>query len=496
MYRLPLYFGRRELSRTSVHNLPASPTHSQASQLYSMSFYEFGALPKHITRRLAAELYDRFLDHLHFSKSTLSTCSVVCKSWLPTTRYHLFFEINLTPDLVQSIQSSNHAMETVAPYLRNVELCGAWMSRKRDVDHIISFLLELDNVQGLCMETWSWNDLNNATSDMLIKAQGNFFGKIKTLHLKYAHFPSFSTLTQFIQAFPMIEDLAFDNVTWDHEEHPLSSSLPPALVDTVKAREQDMHDIRLTALHIRCCLIKPILRWLFNVGRAGPSDPNQEQSIPLIRILSLPEILPSETNEVAAALRTLGPFLQHVDLGFMSYGPYGPPLQGLHLLGSTYFWHDILRYASFILDPSECVDLSFNSNLQSIHIRQLTLYQFPDRNPGTLHNSPTWSAPRTGGSNVTSQYFWISPLLSTVSSNQILELAFTVWLSAERQLDLIDWTALSDVLGKPNFLTLKTFKVEILGMGGGQEQVKGWLLKRLGRWAPAETVLQVSFIDE
>jgi hypothetical protein len=319
MYRLPLYLDRRKTFRNGVHNLPSSsPTH--ASNLHSMKPHETPSLSQHITDRLAAELYDRILDHIH-TVSTLTTCSLVCKSWLPSSRYHLFHEFNITPDFVKSMRSSLHAMETVAPYIRNVGLCGAWMAEEQyDFDSVMSFLLELDNVQGLYMETWSWDVLNSATSDFLIKAKGNFFHKIKKLHLKYAHFPSLSLLVQFICAFPMMEDLSLDNVTWDHELHPLSSSLPPLLVNdtTVKVRERDVHPIHLTTLYVRSCPVKPILSWLFNGAWDELIGPIQDQPIPPIRILSLPEILSDETNMVAAILTALGPSLQHVELGFMA----------------------------------------------------------------------------------------------------------------------------------------------------------------------------------
>jgi hypothetical protein len=139
------------------------------------------------------------------------------------------------------------------------------------------------------------------------------------------------------------------------------------------------------------------------------------------------------------------------------------------------------------------VDLSYNTNLRSIRICQLTLYRFPDHTP-ILHCPPRTS--HWGRSNLSSQYSWIFPLLSVVSSTQISELVFTIWLSAERQLDLIDWVALSSLLGEPRFSNLKTFRVEVLGMGKGQEHVKGWLLERLVDWGPVETALEVRFLDK
>ena len=41
-------------------------------------------------KALPNEIQDRILDFLHDSKPTLKACSLVCKTWVPTSRYHLF----------------------------------------------------------------------------------------------------------------------------------------------------------------------------------------------------------------------------------------------------------------------------------------------------------------------------------------------------------------------------------------------------------------------
>ena len=41
------------------------------------------------------EIFDRILDHLHDSPSTLRVCGLVLSSWLRTSRLHLFNERHL-----------------------------------------------------------------------------------------------------------------------------------------------------------------------------------------------------------------------------------------------------------------------------------------------------------------------------------------------------------------------------------------------------------------
>ncbi|KZT06996.1 uncharacterized protein LAESUDRAFT_631847, partial [Laetiporus sulphureus 93-53] len=44
---------------------------------------------------LPQEIHDMILDHLHADFFTLKVCSFVCRTWLLTTRLHLFHSICL-----------------------------------------------------------------------------------------------------------------------------------------------------------------------------------------------------------------------------------------------------------------------------------------------------------------------------------------------------------------------------------------------------------------
>ena len=49
-------------------------------------------MPVHIP----SELYDHTLDFLHNDRAALSACSVVCKAWLPSSRFHLFSNLHIS----------------------------------------------------------------------------------------------------------------------------------------------------------------------------------------------------------------------------------------------------------------------------------------------------------------------------------------------------------------------------------------------------------------
>ncbi|KAJ7187335.1 hypothetical protein C8R46DRAFT_1059505 [Mycena filopes] len=47
-------------------------------------------------KTLPRELCDLIVDYLHAERATLCSCALVCRAWLPASRFHLFAEISLT----------------------------------------------------------------------------------------------------------------------------------------------------------------------------------------------------------------------------------------------------------------------------------------------------------------------------------------------------------------------------------------------------------------
>jgi hypothetical protein len=261
-------------------------------------------LPLSITSRLAPELYDHFLDEFHASRTTLSTCSSVCKAWLEMCRKLLFFSVNLRPDFVKFLRGSPHASATIVPYIRQVGLGGGWMREQQDeFNDIILFMVTLEQVRKIHMETWSWNYLAAPATTSLLDGQGNVFQTLTVLDLKFIHFPSFSVLRTLASQFPRLQELVFDNVTWDAEDAAGTTHLehPPFLP-------------RLQKLTICACSNNPIISWLSNaVAEDGTA------MVAPIRTLHLPEILPHEAPLVGSFLSSLASSLENLELGFLAH---------------------------------------------------------------------------------------------------------------------------------------------------------------------------------
>ncbi|KAF7289924.1 F-box domain-containing protein [Mycena indigotica] len=404
-------------------------------------------LPREITSRLAPELYDHFLNALNDSKTTLFTCSLVCKAFLHHSRRYLFASVNLRPDLVKFL--SEQAMETIVPFIRSVGLGGGWMrEQQHEFNGIISFMTNLDNIRNIHIEAWSWDYLAPPAANALLSGQGKLFQTVTVLDLKFIHFPSLAILCNFASQFSALRGLFLDNVTWDKSQNGESKLdlAPPSFLS------------RLEKLTIRACACKMVLSWLLTVVTQDES----RLSLLSIRFLSLPEVLVNEVALVNQLLSTIGPALEHLELGFLAHSQ---------------------EDAAVISAQVASIDLSIHTHLRNLSIHQLTLYQFP-RTPSSRTADP-------------SPCVWLVPLLQRISSPVLSHLNFGIWLGEETQLDLIDWHALVRVLKKPMLNTsLRAMQFNIRGVEEEMDdQVQRWIKNRLRDWGHVDQFqrLHVSF---
>ena len=117
---------------------------------------------------LPTELTDAIIDHLHDDKPTLLDCSLVCSSWLESSRYHLFRSIRIRgddpgrgyPEFIAFIDGSPH----VHKYIQEVcfRVAGALASRPPEIrsvgPYLLSFVLEtLPSLRSIILDNVSWD---------------------------------------------------------------------------------------------------------------------------------------------------------------------------------------------------------------------------------------------------------------------------------------------------------------------------------------------------
>ncbi|KAF8157010.1 hypothetical protein B0H34DRAFT_711615 [Crassisporium funariophilum] len=421
--------------------------------LLGTSLSEFALSGRHrLIARFAPELCDRILDNLHDSKRDLSVCSTVCRSWLPTCRYHLFAEVAYQPDFAQLLYTSTHAAETIAPHIRKIIFKGP-LSQYTDKNVLYRSFLHLNRLTKLYLERISWESMDPLTLTPFTAPKLATASNLAVLDLKYIHFPSFAVLAEFLDSFLALQELSVESVTWDcigsisaGSASPVAAILPPS---------------SLKKLHIAFCHNRVVLNWLrYGVTSDIVQDDKAPQRLfPRLAALSLPDILPGDAEIVGAFLVALGECLECLEVGFLLNEHAGRDSDAI----------------------SDAINLAPNSHVKHISLQGINLFQFPSRTmtrASSSHSSMLSSPP----------YAWVSSILSTAQSADLQDITLHIWFSAETQLDMINWTTLSQVI---NDLKIPQICFNVSGLE--TDRVEAWLQARLVLVDPLNTTLVFDF---
>ena len=151
---------------------------------------------------LPPELSDIIVDFLHDDEESLANCSLVCKDWLPVTRYHIFKNLLLDRwNVEEFVDMITHPSATVAPYIHQLTID---QGKKPRYHHVFqrAFLrlprfnllheLELRNVQ--------WCNFPTGVVDSLISA----FQRVADVKLSNS---AFGSPTHFMSIFTRFRHL-------------------------------------------------------------------------------------------------------------------------------------------------------------------------------------------------------------------------------------------------------------------------------------------------
>src|ERR1700722_16931617 len=149
---------------------------------------------------LPSEIQDRIIDFLHDSKSTLLACALVCRAWVPTSRFH--GEILVTATNVDVIT------ETLKEPNCTIRSCKClilrWYTDIRTAMRIMGRLEDLSTLltpHSLLLRDWPILDLQTLTKFTL-------FPSIKYLSLKNSPLSSLNYLDGMLINFPNIHELS------------------------------------------------------------------------------------------------------------------------------------------------------------------------------------------------------------------------------------------------------------------------------------------------
>jgi len=232
--------------------------------------------------RLPLELTDHMIGFL--DRKTLKACSLVCKNWLPSSRYHLFGHLCLKHSTLRSfLELLDSPLSTIANYIHTFEINDPLLD-------VIAPYLDRFNIRSLmlrgCGSDISWEHEENVLK---------WFSGIKTLQpvLMFSHpdhyfglissFHSLETLTIYLEGF---------NFGSDDLRHIRSFAFPPHL------RELKIHFSYWN---------RPILSWLVSIAH-----------FPAIHTVRLYAFVHKyeELREVENLMRSLGPSVHSFDFWF------------------------------------------------------------------------------------------------------------------------------------------------------------------------------------
>jgi hypothetical protein len=140
-------------------------------------------------------LIDVIIDHLHDDIQSLKVCSLVCKSWTPSARFHLFSVFSSHRSTIRQLLESAPA---VIPFIRHLRLY------EKSWDHNLPLFVAFESIRSLTLIELPARGLR---ANVLCAFIRNFSAAVD-LRLDGIPFDSIGQLVRFICAFPSLQRLA------------------------------------------------------------------------------------------------------------------------------------------------------------------------------------------------------------------------------------------------------------------------------------------------
>jgi hypothetical protein len=238
-----------------------------------------------MTPIIPLELWDWIIDHLHDDERALSTCGLVCRSWISSSRFHLFRTIQLSKFDIKTSLALCAPGSTIPPYVRALEMFEndaptKWHSPW--VSNALQKMPRLGALERLSLHFVAWGSLTPEAKERLFALSHG----LKTLSLINVEFETISQALHFISSAPLLECLSLENSTFRSWEAPLTIFHVPPI------KHVTFYLNRHPSFILDCLCIS--------------------QPVPSVRSLSFEVIYVAQIPSISACLRRLGPFLEHL----------------------------------------------------------------------------------------------------------------------------------------------------------------------------------------
>ncbi|CAL1705659.1 unnamed protein product [Somion occarium] len=172
---------------------------------------------------LPPELIDQAIDHLWDDHEALEACSLTCRSWVPTSRLHLFRTVRVrSADDCTKLSALLDASPVIAHCVRKLTVSAEYKGVDSNgraceddawVNQMSTLLSKLYRVHTLALSRVKWSSLLPETKS----AFAVVFKSVKMLLLFEVRFDASGDVLGFLFEFPILSELYFHGVSWDRE---------------------------------------------------------------------------------------------------------------------------------------------------------------------------------------------------------------------------------------------------------------------------------------
>lgn len=190
--------------------------------------------------RLPPELCDLVIGWLEGDGEILRACALVCRSWLPASRHHLFQAVYLFHETQYKLFTHRILQDqNMKPYLDSMRGLTIWPhpeplpnqlpsgdegAYRRTLSRSFFFLFggRLPSLEVLTLVNLDWKDLPRPSEPLLLST----FPSITTIQFSACYLPSFSFLRRALMAMSSLTHLIVEHVQWPIET---ASSVPSSI---------------------------------------------------------------------------------------------------------------------------------------------------------------------------------------------------------------------------------------------------------------------------
>ncbi|KAJ7762495.1 hypothetical protein B0H16DRAFT_1529024, partial [Mycena metata] len=181
-------------------------------------------------QNLPAEVVDHILDGNRGDRRSLTSSSLVCKAWLPSSRYHLFSEFDVYVGK-KFLKLLHHPLCTFIYCIRTITL----YLGQPDASGIVALDDEVVTRLAKLMHVSSLRILNHRglIAKPTLALLASTFGGVETLRLENA-FASANDVIEFVASFPKLKTLDFYPYCHGSTPATFPSTLPPSKLSRVQ----------------------------------------------------------------------------------------------------------------------------------------------------------------------------------------------------------------------------------------------------------------------